>query len=300
MVLEDSDMDYKVGFMGLGIMGSAMATNIAKAGYPVMVYNRTPDKSSALAGRGVEVAPSPKVLARDTDVIVAMVTGPEALEELLWGAEGAAQELNDRKTFVNMSTVSPRFTRELQQKLAPLDVAFIDAPVSGSKKPAQEGTLLILAGGDRQRVEALTPLFNTMGKKVIYCGESGQGSMMKMVVNLLLGVMMEGFCEALNFGKLGGLTMEAMLDTILSGPLNCALYQMKLDMIAQDDFPASFPLQHMTKDFKFVLDTALETGASVPAAHTALQLYRLAVGKQWGELDFAAVHRAIQLMSESK
>jgi 3-hydroxyisobutyrate dehydrogenase-like beta-hydroxyacid dehydrogenase len=287
-------MKQKVGLLGLGIMGTAMAANVVRAGYPLQVFNRTPGKAEELVGLGATEAVSSKELATGSDVIIAMVTGPEALEELLWGADGAAQVLVPGKTFINMSSVSPQHTRQLQARLAPTGVVFVDAPVSGTKKPALDGSLIILAGGQRDAVEALTPLFLTMGKKVVYCGEAGQGSMMKMAINLLLGIMMEAFAETLNFGQAGGLSLDTMLDVVFSGPLNCGLFQMKAPLIQQQDFPASFPLKHMTKDFKFVVDTGYDLGAPVPTAHLMLQLFRLAVAKQLGDQDVAAIWRLLE------
>jgi len=290
-------MKGKVGFIGLGIMGSAMARNIKKAGYPLVVYNRTADKAEEFDRLGAEVAPSPRSLAALSDIIIAMVTGPEAIEELLWGEDGVKEELDGNKIFINMSTVSPSFTRTLAQRLSETGAQFLDAPVSGTKKPAEDGTLLILAGGSKRLVDRCTPLLESMGKRVIHCGEIGQGSMMKMAVNLLLGLMMEGLAEVLNFGSKGGLSLEAMLDVIFSGPLNCDLYQGKSDMLRLSSFPASFPLKHMTKDLKFVVDTAFEIGAPVPAAHTAAQLYRLGVGQDLGDLDMAAVAKVLEYLT---
>ncbi len=195
----------RIGFMGLGIMGSAMARNLLRAGFPLMVYNRTAAKTEPLAAAGAQVAPSPLALAHDTEVLIAMVTGPEALEALLWGEEGAAGALGPGKTFINMSSVSPAYTLELAEQLQPLGVEFIDAPVSGTKKPAEEGTLIILAGGSQKKITALAPIWQALGRKVVYCGPVGQGSMMKMTVNLLLGVMLAGLTEAVNFGRRGGL-----------------------------------------------------------------------------------------------
>ncbi len=290
-------MKEKVGFMGLGIMGSAMAANIVRAGYPLQVYNRTPGKTSDLVTMGAQEAATPKSLAGASDIIITMVTGPEALEELLWGTEGAAEALGPAKILVNMSSVAPRFSETLRTRLAPTGAVFIDAPVSGTKKPAQEGTLIILAGGPQETVDRLTPLFQTMGKKVVYCGEAGQGSMMKMAINHLLGSMMASFAEMLNFGKIGGLSMEAMLDVVFSGPLNCALFQVKAPLIETRDFPASFPLKHMAKDFKFAIDTGYDLGAPLPIAHMMLYLYRLAVGKQLGDLDFAAISKLLEQLA---
>ncbi len=290
-------MKQKIGFMGLGIMGSPMAANLMRAGYPVMVYNRSPEKTEPLVKAGAGVASSPKALAKATDVLIAMVTGPEALGDLLWGPDGAGGAFNHSKVFINMSSVSPRYTRELAAELEPSGVTFIDAPVSGTKKPAEDGTLLILAGGPRDKVQELEPVLLAMGKKVIYCGAAGQGAMMKMFINLLLGLMMEGFAEALNFGQLGGLSLEAMLDTVFSGPLNCGLFQMKAANLQNHTYPTAFPLKHMTKDAKFVVDTAFELGAPVPVAHTLLHLFRLGVAQGWGDEDISAIARVLEYLN---
>lgn len=290
-------MKQKIGFMGLGIMGAPIASNLLKAGYPVMVYNRDLKKAELLAQLGASVALTPKALAEATEIVIAMVTGPEALVQLLWGLDGAGTALDSRKVFINMSSVSPGFVHELAEKLRPTGAVFIDAPVSGTKKPAEDGTLIILAGGPKDRIQDLEPLFLAMGKKLIYCGPAGQGSMMKMFINLLLGAMMEGFAEALNFGKIGGLDQEAMLDTVFSGPLNCALFQMKAPLLQNDNYPAAFPLKHMAKDAKFIIDTAYELGASVPSGQTLLSLYSMGVALGWGDEDLSAIAKVLKHIS---
>jgi len=290
-------MKQKIGFMGLGIMGTPMAANILKAGYPITVYNRSPDKVAPLVQQGASQAVNPKALAEAAEVVIAMVTGPEALSALLWGPHGAGGAFNSSKVFINMSSVAPCYTRELAAQLGPTGVTFVEAPVSGTKKPAEEGTLLILAGGPRDKVQELEPVFLAMGKKVIYCGEVGQGSMMKMFINLLLGLMMEGFAEVLNFGRLGGLTEEAMLDTVFSGPLNCGLFQMKAPNLQNNTYPTAFPLKHMSKDAKFIVDTAYDLGAPVPAGQTLLQLYRIGVARGWGDEDISAIARVFEHLS---
>jgi 3-hydroxyisobutyrate dehydrogenase-like beta-hydroxyacid dehydrogenase len=290
----EEDMKQKIGFMGLGIMGTPMAANLLKAGYPVMVYNRSPEKAEPLVKQGAGLASNPENLAKAAEVIIAMVTGPEALHDLLWGANGAGKALNSSKTFINMSSVSPRHTRELAAQLEPTGALFIDAPVSGTKKPAEDGTLIILAGGPQDKVQELEPLFGAMGKKVVYCGAAGQGSMMKMFINLLLGMMMEGFAEVLNFGRLGGLSVPAMLDTVFSGPLNCGLFQMKAPNLEKKSYPTAFPFKHMTKDIKFVLDTAYELKAPVPVAQTLLHLFQSGVAQGWGDEDISAIARVLE------
>jgi 3-hydroxyisobutyrate dehydrogenase-like beta-hydroxyacid dehydrogenase len=290
-------MKEKIGFMGLGIMGTAMVANLLKAGYSVMVYNRTPAKADPLVKQGAELASSPKALAKAADVVIAMVTGPEALGELLWGSEGAGGALSHNKVFINMSSVAPAYTRELAGELEPSGVVFIDAPVSGTKKPAEDGTLVILVGGPENKVKELEPLLLAMGKKVIYCGPVGQGSMMKMFINLLLGLMMEGFAEALNFGRLGGLDLEAMLDTTYSGAMNAPMFQVKAANLRDKNYPAAFPLKHLAKDAKFVVDTAYQLGAPVPAGQMLLHLYRTGVAQGWGDEDISAIARVLEHLS---
>ena len=290
-------MKPKIGFMGLGIMGGPMAANLLKAGYPVMVYNRSPEKAELLVKQGAGLASHPRALAKAADVVIAMVTGPEALDHLLWGPDGAGGAFDHSKVFVNMSSVSPGYTRELARELEPTKVTFIDAPVSGTKKPAEDGTLAILAAGPQDKVQELEPVFLAMGKKVIYCGAAGQGAMMKMFINLLLGVMMEGFAEALNFGRLGGLDLEAMLETVSSGAMNAPMFQVKATNIRDNNYPPAFPLKHLAKDAKFVLDTAFELGAPVPAGQMLLHLYRLGVAQGWGDEDISAIAKVLEHLS---
>jgi 3-hydroxyisobutyrate dehydrogenase-like beta-hydroxyacid dehydrogenase len=283
--------------MGLGIMGQAMAANILKAGYPLTVFNRTATRAAALARQGAAVAPTPKALAQAAEVSIAMVTGPEALYNLLWGPEGAAEALEPGKVLINMSSVSPSFTKEMAVQVAASGAVFIDAPVSGTKKPAEEGALVILAGGKEEKIRKLEPLLLTMGKKVIYCGRVGQGSMMKMFINLLLGVMMEGFAEALNFGRLGGLDFDAMLETVASGAMNSPMFQVKAANLKARHYPPAFPLKHLAKDCKFVVDTAFELGAPVPVGQTLLHLYRSGWAQGWGDEDISAIARVLEDLS---
>jgi len=291
-------MSQKIGFIGLGIMGQPMAANILKAGYELMVYNRTGEKTRTLKDMGGLVASTPAELTSWADVIILMLTGPEAIDATLYGEKGILAANQSDKIIINMSTVSPSYTRTLSKCLEPGRIVLIDAPVSGSKKPAIDGTLIILAGGPKESVHTLEPLFLSMGRKVIYCGEAGQGSAMKMTVNLLLAVMMEGLCESLNLAQQLNLDTAMVLDSILAGPLGCGLFNLKQDMLTQNNFPVQFPLKHMTKDLRYVLQTADEAGAAVPCAHTAFQLYRQGVGLGNGDLDFAAVKKTIEALND--
>ncbi len=290
-------MDTRIGFMGLGIMGRAMAENILKNGHPLTVYNRTREKASLLADLGATVAATPRELAEASDIVIVMLTGPGAFADVLRGEDGCAAALRPGQVVVNMSTVSPADTREFSSLLAPSGARYVDAPVVGSKKPAEQGQLVILAGGDEAVVKGLEPVLLAMGKRVVHCGPVGSGSMLKMAVNLLLGVMLEGLCESVNFARKGGLDPAMVLDVLGAGPLGCGLFALKGPMLASGVYQAQFPLKHMAKDLKCVLDTAYDTGAPVPAASTALGLYQAARDMGLEDMDAAVVMKALETLT---
>jgi len=291
-------MTMKVGFVGLGLMGQPMAKNVAKKGFALSVFNRTPEKALPLKEAGASLAASPKEAAMGAEAVVLMLTGPEAVDQVLDGPQGVLAGLESGKTIVNMSTVPPSYSRRLFERLKSRSIVVLDAPVYGSKKPAEEGALVILAGGPQAKVKEMEPLLLSMGKKVVYCGETGQGSSMKMVVNLLLGIMATGLAEAVNLGQKCGLSTETVLETMLSGPTQCPLFEFKKPMLISDNYGAQFALKHMAKDLRFILQTADETGAAVPAGHVVFQLYRAAVGRGLSDKDYAAVKKVIEMMSD--
>jgi 3-hydroxyisobutyrate dehydrogenase-like beta-hydroxyacid dehydrogenase len=287
-------MSKRVSFLGMGIMGRAMAPHILEAGYDITVYNRNAEKTREIASRGAHVAATPEDAAKSGDVLICMLTGPEALEEVIFGEQGLSSADLQGKIIVNMSSVAPAYNLQLQSRLENRGATFVEAPVSGSRKPAEEGNLVILAGGEDKVLEELEPLFLTVGKKVIRCGPVGQGAMMKMAINILLGTFIEGLGEMLAFGEKGGLSRDKLLDVVLSGPLSCDLFRMKEDMLRNEEYPVQFPLKHMAKDLKFAVDTAFENGSAIPTAHTIMQLYRRAAELGFGDHDFSAVGEALR------
>lgn len=290
-------MDKRIGVIGMGIMGRAMAANLLQAGYPVTVYNRTRSAGAPLEEKGATIAESPAALGQSCDITIVMLTGPEAIEALLWEAAGS---MNPDSLIINMSTVPPAYARETAERLASMGLRYLDAPVSGSKLPAEEGNLVILAGGDEAALTDAEPIFNVLGKKTVHCGEAGQGSMMKMAINLLLGVMMEGYAEMIQFGLKGGLSLETMQAVVANGPLNNGLFQLKEKMFKEDAFPPQFPLKHMAKDMRYLCETAAELGAEVPTAASAMELYGRGEKLDLGEEDFAAVVKVLIDMNENR
>ncbi len=287
-------MTQKIGFIGMGIMGQPMALNLLKGGYEVTVFNRTRSRTEPLAAAGARVAETPSGAADGADALILMVTGPEAVDSLLNGPGGVVEGGGKPGVLVNMSTVPPAYSRELKGVLDGAGIPLVEAPVAGTKKPAETGDLVILTGGDGKRAADLEPVFMKMGKKVIPCGGIGQAAAMKLTLNLLLGIMMEGIGEALEFGKKAGLSREMILNAVLAGPLGCPLFTIKSEALQSDDFPAQFPFKHMLKDLRFALDTARETDAATPAGRAVAAVYERGMEMDLGDLDMAAVIRVLR------
>ncbi len=292
-------MTLQIGFIGSGTMGEPMAANLLKAGFAVRMYNRSPEKLAALKAAGASTAATPGELAAQSDYLLLMLTGPEAVDSVLFGPGGVVEAKNDGLTVVNMGTVSPEYTRTLDKRLQEKGLKLLDAPVSGSRKPAETGDLVILAGGPADQVEALRPVFMAMGKKVVHCGEIGMGSAMKMTANMLLSVLLAGFTEALCHGRQCGLDTDVILDTLLSGPMSCQLFALKENMFRSGSYsPAQFTLKNIVKDLRFILQTADSAGAPAYMTSTAFQLYRTALAGGQGDDDFAAVIEAMEAMCD--
>jgi 2-hydroxy-3-oxopropionate reductase/glyoxylate/succinic semialdehyde reductase len=286
-------MSVRIGFLGLGIMGTAMARNLLRAGHEVMAWNRSEGPAQALAKDGATVAATPAEAAAFGGVVIAMLTGPEACEAVLFGPDGAAGSLGPGQTVVNMSTIAPAYAREAAQKVRATGADYVDAPVSGSKKPAEDGTLVILAGGREATIAAVEPVLLAMGKKVARCGEAGMGSTMKITVNVLLGAMAEALAETVRLGESLGLDRKALLDVIMAGPMANDLFRLKDPMLRADDYPPQFPAKHMAKDLRFAAEAAAEAGADTPTLAVLNGLYARLLDMGLGEADFAAVIKAL-------
>ena len=286
-------MTQHIGFIGLGLMGQAMASHVLQQGYSLTIYNRTREKTTPLQQAGATVADTPAAVAKVSDVIILMLTGEQAVDAVLHGDDGILATDGHGKTIINMSTVPPTCSKKWANRLAERGITMIDAPVSGSKVAAEQKTLIILAGGEHACVQKYEPLLLCMGKKVIYCGEAGRGSSMKLAINLLLGTMMEGLAEATHLAECSGLSTETFLDVVASGPLSCGLFQLKEPMFKSNHFPPQFPFKHMAKDLQFILRAADETCATLPLAGSLAKCFSPDAPAPLQEQDFAAVKTAL-------
>ncbi|MBX0323531.1 NAD(P)-dependent oxidoreductase [Halomicroarcula sp. F13] len=287
-----------VGFIGLGAMGTPMAWNLDDAGFDVVVYNRTTDGEQPFAEAGVSVADSPKHLTRRSDVVCLMVSDGDAVGEVLERDLGVLDGLDEATTVVQMSTIAYEETVAAAELVAAAGGRFVDAPVSGTVGPAREGTLVGLVGGDEAAVEAVRPVLEAMCDPVVHCGDVGQGTNMKLFVNLLLGNAMNAFAEALVFGRANGLDVADMRTVVENGGLHCPLFAGKGVAIADGDFEARFPVDYQYKDLSLALARAGDVGVPLSQTAAAREAFSAARARGYGDEDIAAVVKPLEEVAD--
>jgi len=283
----------RIGFIGLGAMGAPMALNVHQNGYELCVWNRTRTRAAPFREHGVEVADSPADLARHCDIVIIMVTGPGDLLEVLSGKDGVLDGLSKGMTVINMSTVSREATLEAARLVRDTGARFVDAPVSGTVKPAEKAQLVILAGGENDDIDAVESLLLTMGKQVVRCGDVGQGTRMKLVINLMLGGMMVLLAEGLAAGEAFQLETERILEALDNGALSAPLFKVKGGVIREGDFTKQFPVDLVFKDLNLALEAAGRQGQALHATAAVRELFAAARGAGLGDEDLAAVYKVV-------
>ncbi|MGZ4162616.1 MAG: NAD(P)-dependent oxidoreductase [Tumebacillaceae bacterium] len=290
-------MKPTIGWLGLGNMGVPMATNLLNAGYDVTVYNRTRSKAEAMQALGAKVADTPQALAQQVDVVITMVSDGATLESVFAEEPGVYNGLREGQTVIDMSTVAPETTRKLAGMAAEKGAHYLDAPVSGSVKPAQDGTLVILVGGEKAVYERYLPIFDVLGKQSFYFGENGQGNNAKLVINMMLGITLQGLSEGLVLGAKTGLDRSTLLDMVAVTACASPIVMGKSPNILAENFDAQFALKHMEKDFGLALDAAKKAGASLPQTAAAAQTYVAAKANGLGDKDITAILLQLEAMS---
>ena len=283
----------KLGFLGLGIMGSGMAANLLKAGFGVTVWNRNAAKCQPLVDAGATQAATPADVAAASDITFAMLADPAAALEVALGPFGVVEGMGPGKGYVDMSTVDVPTTVSIAAAVNEAGGKFLEAPVSGTKKPAIDGTLIILAGGDHELYEQALPALEKMGKKVVFLGETGNGARMKLVVNMVMGGMMAIFCEGVALSDRCGLQKTDLFDVLAAGALANPMFQIKGNMIANGDYATSFPLKHMQKDLRLALALGDELSQPLASAAAANSAFIRARQQGWADEDFVALFKAI-------
>ncbi len=279
-----------IGFIGLGIMGSRMANNLLNNGHTLCVYNRTRAKAEPLLQKGARWCESPAEVGRTAQIIITMLSTPDVVRETALGEDGFLYQMAEGSLWIDCSTVNPSFSQSMAGKAEKKNVRFMDAPVAGSKIPAEKGELIFLAGGSAVDLEESKPLLEIMGKKVLHIGDHGKGTAMKMVINLMLAQSMLAFSEALSLGESLGIPQETLFDTLLGGPTAAPFLALKRDKIESGDYDAEFPLQWMHKDLQLVSETAFENEVALPSIHTAKEVYALAKQYGFADKDFSAIY----------
>jgi len=274
----------RVAFLGLGIMGQAMATNLVKAGHEVTVWNRTPGKLVEGAG----VAPTPAAAAQGAEVLWLCVSDTYAVQEVVFGKEGAVSALNEGMIIADSSTISPAATVKFAQHVAEKGAAWVDAPVTGSKIGARDGTLVFIVGGDEGPIDRLKPLFAAMGKKIFRMGGIGKGQATKLVMNLQIALIYEGFAEALTLATKLGVDSQQLVDLIGATMVKSGVVEYKAPFILARDFTPNFPLRLMHKDIRLTLEAAKEARVKLPGLETVEELYEMATEDGHKDLDYAA------------
>ncbi len=274
----------RVAFLGLGIMGHAMATNLVKAGHEVTVWNRTPGKMIEGAG----IAPTPGAAAQGAEVVWLCVSDTAAVEKILFGPEGVEASLAEGSIIADSSTISPSATVKFAERLRAKGISYVDAPMTGSKIGAANGTLIFMVGGEDATIQRLNPLFAAMGKKIFRMGETGKGQATKLAMNLQIALIFEGVAEALTLATKLGVDAKQLFSLIDATMVRSGVVEYKAPFILQRDFTPNFPLRLMHKDIRLALEAAKEARVKLPALETVEEIYEMATEDGHSDLDYAA------------
>ena len=288
----------RVGFIGLGAMGSRMASRLLAAHHDVVVYNRTQERTRALERRGAAVAATPGRLAAGVDIVFSSVTNDAALEQVMFGPEGALAGTRSGAIVIEMSTVNPRTSRRLHEAARSKGISVLDAPVSGSTVQAEQGQLVIFVGGEEDVYRKCQSILAVLGSKTFYLGPSGAGATMKLCVNTLLGLGIQALAEAIALGVKAGLPRARFLQVLGETAVVSPSQKAKLENARKDEYPPAFALGLMLKDFRLIVETAMEWSVPMPATAAAVQVAAAEHARQLAahttEEDFSVIVRAME------
>jgi len=274
----------RVAFLGLGIMGRPMTSNLVKAGHQVTVWNRTAGKEV----EGATTAASPAEAARDAEVIWICVSDTKAVEGVVFGPQGLHESLTEGQIIADSSTISPSATRQFAERVRAKGAQWVDAPMTGSKAGAESGTLIFIVGGEESAIEKLKPLFAAMGKKFFRMGETGKGQAAKLVMNLQIAMIYEGFAEALTLATKLGVDAETLIPLIEASMVHSGVVEYKAPFVLKRDFSPNFPLRLMKKDLRLALEAAKEARVKLPGLEAVEEIYDMATEDGHENLDYAA------------
>jgi 3-hydroxyisobutyrate dehydrogenase-like beta-hydroxyacid dehydrogenase len=291
----------RVGFIGLGIMGSRMAANLRRAGVELTVFNRTRRRAEEWAAEhGATVADSPAEVGRAADVVITMVVDGPQVEAMLLGPAGVVEGAAPGTLCVDMSTIAPADTRRIGAALAEREIAFVDAPVTGSSPRAQDGTLTIMAGGTTADFERARALFDVMGKLVVHVGELGQGQTVKLINNAVAATNLSTLAQALIVGRATGVDLDALMTIMGAGSGGSAMLDLKGQPLVDHDYSTLFKLEHMLKDVRLCLEEGQAAGVPFPAAAHTREVLTAGMGRGLGDADFAAMLDVLEALADTR
>ena len=280
----------KIGFIGLGIMGSRMAGNLQKDGYSLVVFNRTRAKAEPLLGPCGTFSDSPAKVADQVEILFTMLAKPDAVEEMALRANGFLNYLRPNAFWIDCSSVNPSFSKKMAAAAAARQIHFIDAPVTGFAAVAAEGKLVFWVGGEEADLETIRSLLLCMGNKIVHVGGHGMGTSLKMVINLLMGNAMAAFAEGMALGEGLGISRKVLFDSLLGLPAVAPFLAAKRNNIESGNYDPEFPLRWMQKDLHLASVSGYETDVALPVTNVTKELYRLAVREGHAIEDFSAIY----------
>ena len=279
----------KVGLIGLGLMGKPMGMNLLKAGYPLTVWNRTASRADELVAAGAKLAQSPRELAANSEFVISIVSDPAALEEVLWGQNGAMPGLQRGSIYIDSSTISPTLARKVAVACEQRGVRFLDAPVTGGDWGAKKGELVFMVGGDAATLTDAEPVLRVLGKKWFHLGPIGAGQTIKLAMNMILALEVDALAEALALVTAAGLQGEKLVEVMQSSMARSGVLDIKSQNLLKDDYTPSFPLRLMHKDMRLALELAQQTHVELPATEAAFKTYSTVKEAAKEDLDYSAV-----------
>ena len=282
-------MQPRIGFIGLGIMGKPMAKNLLKAGFPLVVHNRTRAKVDELVREGATAASSPKEIAATVDVIITMLPNSPDVELVALGLDGIKDGAKRGQLFVDMSTINPIVSQKIAKELAASGVAMVDAPVSGGEQGAIGGTLSIMAGGEPHDFERALPMFNALGKTITHMGPLGAGGFTKLANQIIVAINLTAIGEALVFGTKAGVNPEKMIRALSGGLAGSKCLDQKSEKILSGDFAPGFKVDLHAKDLSLIQDAARAVGVPIPTAALVEQFFAALRVQGRGGLDHSSV-----------
>ncbi|WP_407550389.1 2-hydroxy-3-oxopropionate reductase [Streptomyces sp. Pv4-95] len=286
-----------IGFIGLGIMGSPMAVNLAKAGHTVVGWNRSPGRADALVAAGGKEAASIAEAVRDADVVITMVPASPQVEAVAYGPDGILENAGPGTLVIDHSSITPQTSVELAKAAGDKGIRVLDAPVSGGEAGAVEGVLSIMVGGDQADFDAARPVFEVVGRTVVRCGPHGSGQTVKAANQLIVAVNLQAVAEAVVFLEKSGVDLAAALAVLNGGLAGSTVLTRKKDAVLARDFTPGFKLELHHKDMGIVTDAARSVGATLPVGAVAAQLIGSAVARGDGGLDHSALLRGVERLS---